>query len=140
MFPTWDVWSYPRIAELHEMPRSFSNKLHSKTQVSDRLGMSGGRSPRHAQNPVSVERRKALSITHHALSPSHHHLYIISSHQLTKRGEGCHLRVVPPGQLLRRPSTPKPFIKPGFVIFFAVKFFVFAFRWFFTEVVMFIFE
>ena len=23
-------------------------------------------------------------------------------------GEGCHLRVVPPGQLLRRPSTPKP--------------------------------
>ena len=22
-------------------------------------------------------------------------------------GEGCHLRVVPPGQLLRRPSTPK---------------------------------
>ena len=32
-------------------------------------------------------------------------------------GEGCHLRVVPPGQLLRRPSTPKPFIKPGFSIF-----------------------
>ena len=25
-----------------------------------------------------------------------------------KGGEGCHLRVVPPGQLLRRPSTPKP--------------------------------
>ena len=33
-------------------------------------------------------------------------------------GEGCHLRVVPPGQLLGRPSTPKPFIEPGFVIFF----------------------
>ena len=32
-------------------------------------------------------------------------------------GEGCHLRVVPPGQLLRRPSTPTPFIKPGFSIF-----------------------
>ena len=46
-------------------------------------------------------------------------------------GEGCHLRVVPPGQLLRRPSTPKPFIEPGFSIFFDVKFFfVFAFRWF----------
>ena len=55
-------------------------------------------------------------------------------------GEGCHLRVVPPGHLLRRPSTPKPFIEPGFVIFFDVKFFVFAFRWFFTEVVMFFFR
>ena len=32
-------------------------------------------------------------------------------------GEGCHLRVVPLGQLLRRPSTPKPFIEPGFSIF-----------------------
>ena len=35
-------------------------------------------------------------------------------------GDGCHLRVVPPGQLLRRPSTPKRFcfsaifIQPGF--------------------------
>ena len=56
--------------------------------------------------------------------------------QVSQGGEGCHLRVVPPGQLLRRPSTPKPFIEPGFVIFFYVKFFVFAFRWFFTEVVM----
>ena len=34
--------SDPRIAELHEMSRSFSNKLHSETQVSGRLGMSGG--------------------------------------------------------------------------------------------------
>ena len=42
--------------------------------------------------------------------------------------EGCHLRVVPPGQLLRRPSTPKPFIEPGFSIFLTC-FFVFAFRW-----------
>ena len=51
----------------------------SETQVSGRLGMSGGISPRHAQNPLSGERRKTLSITHHALSPppSHHHLYII---------------------------------------------------------------
>ena len=50
-----------------------------KTQVSGRLGMSGGISPRHAQNPLSGERRKTLSITHYALSPppSHHHLYII---------------------------------------------------------------
>ena len=32
-------------------------------------------------------------------------------------GDGCHLRVVPPGQLLRRPSIPKPFIEPGFSIF-----------------------
>ena len=71
--------SDPTIAELREMPRSFSIKLHSETQDSSRLGMSWGRSPRHAQNPLSGERRKTLSITHHALSPppSHHHLYII---------------------------------------------------------------
>ena len=36
--------------------------------------------------------------------------------------------VVPPGQLLRRPSTPKPFIEPGFSIFLMWSFFVFAFR------------
>ena len=81
--------SDPRIAELREMPRCFNIKLHSETQVSGRLGISGGRSPRHAlrhaQNPLSGERKKTLSITHHALSPppSHHHQYIISSHQLT---------------------------------------------------------
>ena len=32
-------------------------------------------------------------------------------------GEGCHLRVVPPGQLPRRPSTPKPFIEVVMFIF-----------------------
>ena len=42
-------------------------------------------------------------------------------------GGGCHLRVVPPGQLPRRPSTPKPFIEPGFSIFFDVKFFCVCF-------------
>ena len=71
--------SDPRIAQLREMPQSFIIKLYSETQVSSRLGMSGGISPRHAQNPLSGERRKMLSITHHALSPppSHHHLCII---------------------------------------------------------------
>ena len=71
--------THPRIAELREMPQCFSIKLHSKTQVSGLLGMSRSRSPRHAQNPLSGERRKMLSITNHALSPppSHHHLYII---------------------------------------------------------------
>ena len=68
--------SDPRIAELRKM--SFSIKLYSETQVSGRLGMSGGRSPRHAQNPLSGERKNTLSITHHALSPSHHHLYTSS--------------------------------------------------------------
>ena len=49
----WDEWSYPEgvilpivtlgtirpnIAELREMPRIFSIKVHSKTQVSGRLG------------------------------------------------------------------------------------------------------
>ena len=56
------------------MPRSFSIKLHSETQVSGRLGVSRRRSLRHAQNPLSSERRKTLSVTHHALSP---HPYII---------------------------------------------------------------
>ena len=46
------------------------------------IGLSSGafpNLPRHAQNPLSGERRKTLSIIHHALSPppSHHHLYII---------------------------------------------------------------
>ena len=56
--------SDPRIAELRKMPKSFIIKLYSETQVSSRLGMSGGISPRHAQNPLSGERRKTLSITH----------------------------------------------------------------------------
>ena len=34
--------SDPGIAELREMPRSSSIKLHSETQVSGSLGMSGG--------------------------------------------------------------------------------------------------
>ena len=68
-----------RIAKLCEMLWSFSIELHS--EVSGSLGMSGNNSPRHAQNPLSGERRKTLSITLHALSPppSHHHLYIIHS-------------------------------------------------------------
>ena len=89
---TWDEWSYPEGVILPivtlgtirpedsvavRMPQSFSIKLHSEIQVSGRLGMSGGRSPRHA--PLSRERRKTISITHHALSPPppHHHMYII---------------------------------------------------------------
>ena len=67
-----------RMAELCEMPRCFSIKLHSETQVSGHLGMSGGRSPRHAQNPLPGERRKTLSITHHTLSP-HPHIIICTS-------------------------------------------------------------
>ena len=78
LFLLWGL-SDPRIAELREMPRIFSIKVHSGNQISGHLGMSGGRSPRHAQNPLSGKQRKTLSITHHALSPppSHHHLYII---------------------------------------------------------------
>ena len=63
------------------MPRSFSIKLHSETQIFGRLGMSGGRSPRHAQNPLSGERRKTLSITHHALSPPSSHQHLIHDHK-----------------------------------------------------------
>ena len=71
--------SDPRIAELCKMPRSLSFKLHSETQVNGRSGMSRAKSPGHAQNPLSGEQEKTLSITHHTSSPppSHHHLYII---------------------------------------------------------------
>ena len=63
------------------MPRCFSIKLHIETQVSSRLGMSGGCSTRQARNPLSGERRKTLSITHHALSP-HPHIIICTSFHL----------------------------------------------------------
>ena len=61
------------------MPLSFCIKSHSETQGLVCVGMSGGRSPRHAQKPFSREWRKTFSVSHHALSPppSHHHLYII---------------------------------------------------------------
>ena len=83
LFSSESCLSDPKIAELREMTQSFSMKLHSETQVSVRLGMSVGRPPRHAQNPLLGERRETLSITHHNNPPSHHHMYIISSHQLT---------------------------------------------------------
>ena len=35
------------------MPQCSSIKLHSETQVADRISMSGGKSPRHVQNPLS---------------------------------------------------------------------------------------
>ena len=47
------------------MPLCFSIKLHSETQVSGRLGMSGGRSPRHAQNPLSGERALQCHLKDH---------------------------------------------------------------------------
>ena len=88
------------------MPRSFSIKLHSETQVFGRLGMSGGISPRHAQNPLLDERKKTLSITHHALSPppSHHHLYII--HLIN--GLQRFYRIT---MSLKRPFVPKSDVK-----------------------------
>ena len=121
---TWDEWSYPegvilpivtlglsdpRIGELREMPQSFIIKLYSETQVSGRLGMSGGISPRHAQNPLSGERRKTLSITHHALSPppSHHHLYIIHLINWLQR----FYRII---MSLKRPFVPKSDVKQWF--------------------------
>ena len=101
--------SDPRIAELRKMPKSFIIKLYSETQVSGRLGMSGGISPRHAQNPLSGERRKTLSITHHALSPppSHHHLYIIHLINWLQR----FYRII---MSLKRPFVPKSDVKQWF--------------------------
>ena len=93
----------------HNMPKSFIIKLYSETQVSGRLGMSGGISPRHAQNPLSGERRKTLSITHHALSPppSHHHLYIIHLINWLQR----FYRII---MSLKRPFVPKSDVKQWF--------------------------
>ena len=101
--------SDPRIAELRKMPQSFIIKLYSDTQVSGRLGMSGGISPRHAQNPLSGERRKTLSITHHALSPppSHYHLYIIHLINWLQR----FYRIT---MALKRPFVPKSDVKQRF--------------------------
>ena len=91
------------------MPQSFIIKLCSETQVSGRLGMSGGISPRHAQNPLSGERRKTLSITHHALlpPPSHHHLYIIHLINWLQR----FYRII---MSLKRPFVPKSDVKQWF--------------------------
>ena len=77
-----------------------------ETQVSGRLGMSGDRSPRHAQNPLSGERRKTLSTTHHARSPppSHHHLYII--HLINWPQSFYRIRMT-----LKRPFAPKSDVK-----------------------------
>ena len=83
--------------------------VHSETQVSGRLGMSWGRSPRHAQNPLSGERRKTLSITHHALSPppSYYHLYIIHFINWLQR----FYRIT---MSLKRPFVPKSDVKQWF--------------------------
>ena len=89
--------------------RNATAKLHSETQVSGRLGMSEGWSPRHTQNPLSGERRKTLSITHHALSPppSHHHLYIIHLINWLQR----FYRIT---MSLKRPFVPKSDVKQWF--------------------------
>ena len=84
-------------------------KLHSETQVTGRLGMSEGSSPRHTQNPLLGEGRKTLSITHHALSPppSHHHLYIIHLINWLQRFYRTRLS-------LKRPFVPKSDLKQWF--------------------------
>ena len=96
-----------------------ATSLHSKTQVTGRLGMSGGISPRHAQNPLSGDRRKTLSITHHALSPppSHHHLYIIHLINWLQRFN----RII---MSLKRPFVPKSDVKQWFTTTTTHHFFV----------------
>ena len=71
--------------------------------------MAGGISPRHAQNPLSGERRKTLSITHHTLSPppSHHHLYIIHLINWLQ----IFYRII---MSLKRPFVPKSDVKQWF--------------------------
>ena len=108
LFLLWGLF-YRRMTKLREMPRSFNIKLHSQTQVSGRLGMSGGRSPGHAQDPLSGERRKTRSITHHPLSlpPSHHHLCIIHLINWLQR----FYRIT---MSLKRPFVPKSDVKQWF--------------------------
>ena len=100
-----------RFASSHHQRRMYTGSAFSLlyTQVSGRLGMSGGISPRHAQNPLSGERRKTLSITHHALSPppSHHHLYIIHLINWLQR----FYRII---MSLKRPFVPKSDVKQWF--------------------------
>ena len=104
--------SDPRITELREMPQSFSIKLHSETQVSGRLGLSWGRSRRHAQNPLSGERRKTLSITHHALSPPPPppHIIICTSF-ISSIDYNVFCRIT---MSLKRPLVPKSDVKQWF--------------------------
>ena len=119
-----DIWSFTRGMNGVSLPivslgiiqpedsgavRNASIKLHSETQVSGCLAMSGGRSPRHAQNPLSGERRKKLSITYHALSPQplHHHLYIIHLINWLQR----FYRIT---MSLERPFVPKSDVKQWF--------------------------
>ena len=45
-------------------------KIGDSARVSGRLDMSGGKSPRHAQNPLLGKWRKTISTAHHALSLS----------------------------------------------------------------------
>ena len=114
--PAWHIQIFTHLklclataTHMREMPQSFIIKLYSETQVSGRLGMSGGISPRHAQNPLSGERRKTLSITHHALSPppSHHHMYIIHLINWLQR----FYRII---MSLKRPFVPKSDVKQWF--------------------------
>ena len=70
------------------MPRGFSIKLHSETQVSDLLGMSRGRSLRHAQKPRAKE--NALNNPPNPITPTltltsvHHFISSIDEKKLAK--------------------------------------------------------
>ena len=87
---------------------TYSHKICSPVQTEQNT-VSGGRSPRHAQNPLSGERKKTLSITHHALPPppSHHHLYIIHFINWLQR----FYRIT---MSLKRPFVPKSDVKQWF--------------------------
>ena len=53
------------------MPQCFSIKLHSETQVTGRLGMSGDRSARHARNPSSRVHTAVVKMPEDAGTPNH---------------------------------------------------------------------
>ena len=84
---------------------------HARLQLRYRWGhlVTGDWTGSETQNTLSVERRKTLSITHHALSPSpsHHHRYIIHLINWLQR----FYRIT---MSLKRPFVPKSDVKQWF--------------------------
>ena len=59
-------------------PEDSGAAFQKKASLPGHLGMSGGKSPRHAQKPLLGEWRITLATTHHALTPHPHIIICIS--------------------------------------------------------------
>ena len=105
---TWRFWWF----DYFFLEESIKNKMDDGGHFeknSHQAPETGGRSPRHAQNPLSGERRKTLSIIHHALynPPSHHQPYII--HPINWLGRFYRITMS-----LKRPFVPKSDVEQWF--------------------------